>query len=241
VDEVLAVGDALFRLKCLERMRELVRGGTTLVFVTHDLDQMQAICRRAIVLDKGRVCFEGSARDAVGHYLRAMAETCAERPADVGCGPHARPIALRRLRWVDAYGAEVVALEGDGPLAAEITFETGEPTAELVVELNMRAASNDPLLSFNSARSGAKLQVDAGETRVVLSIPSLPVAAGQYFWNVRVWDAVRGEVILDTPFQHTLLVHRDRPATGMLCLDHSWRCDDSHAAVGEAALAESQA
>jgi len=83
VDEVLSVGDAVFRLRCLERMRRLVHGGTTLVFVTHDLDQMQSICGRAIVLEQGRVAHEGPARDAVGHYMTAMSRAFADRPADL--------------------------------------------------------------------------------------------------------------------------------------------------------------
>ena len=67
VDEVLSVGDAMFRIRCDDRMREMVAGGTTLVFVTHNMEQMQAICRRGVVLDNGSVSFDGDAGEAVRH------------------------------------------------------------------------------------------------------------------------------------------------------------------------------
>jgi homopolymeric O-antigen transport system ATP-binding protein len=76
VDEVLAVGDAEFQQKCLGKMREVTREGRTVVFVSHNLAAVRALCPRALVLEKGRLVFDGATEDAVHRYL-GHAETSA--------------------------------------------------------------------------------------------------------------------------------------------------------------------
>jgi len=59
IDEVLAVGDEGFQRKCLARIREQLAGGATLVLVSHDAGTIEAVCKRVLVLDHGRVAFDG--------------------------------------------------------------------------------------------------------------------------------------------------------------------------------------
>ena len=70
VDEALAVGDARFQVRCLDRMAELVRRGTTLVYVSHDLASVQTACTRAELLVDGRIAHLGGATETVDAYLR---------------------------------------------------------------------------------------------------------------------------------------------------------------------------
>ncbi len=73
IDEVLAVGDEAFQAKCLERIRELMAGGMTLVLVSHDAGAIESVCERVVVLDEGRVAFDGPTADALAHYRRLLA------------------------------------------------------------------------------------------------------------------------------------------------------------------------
>lgn len=70
IDEILSVGDEPFRKKCLDRIRELKENGHTLVIVTHDLDMVQTVVERGIVLRKGKIIFDGPIDQAV-EELRA--------------------------------------------------------------------------------------------------------------------------------------------------------------------------
>ena len=63
VDEVLAVGDMAFQRKCMGRMREVGRGGTTVLFVSHNMPAVESLCTRALLLDGGRVARDGDVRD----------------------------------------------------------------------------------------------------------------------------------------------------------------------------------
>jgi lipopolysaccharide transport system ATP-binding protein len=69
VDEVLAVGDAAFQRKCLGKMSEAAQGGRTVVYVSHGLDSVKKLCRRALWLDRGLVKEEGSAASVIDNYL----------------------------------------------------------------------------------------------------------------------------------------------------------------------------
>lgn len=73
VDEVLAVGDATFQRKCLRSIHEFRNNGGTLVLVTHDLETVRTICNRALWIEEGNICLEGSPSDVVMAYTRSVA------------------------------------------------------------------------------------------------------------------------------------------------------------------------
>ena len=69
VDEILAVGDFLFRKKCMERMNRMLEGGTTLLFVSHNIEDVKRLCDHALWLDHGRVRMSGEAQEVCGAYM----------------------------------------------------------------------------------------------------------------------------------------------------------------------------
>ena len=70
MDEVLAVGDMAFQRKCLDRMRDAAKKeGRTVLYVSHNMNTIRQLCDRCIVLDKGRVIFEGDVESAIGKYM----------------------------------------------------------------------------------------------------------------------------------------------------------------------------
>src|SRR5579884_3845041 len=79
VDEILAVGDAVFQERCLGLMKDVLAQGTTLVYVSHDLSTVEAMCRRAIWLDQGRVREDGP----VAHVLHAYRDAAATRLSEL--------------------------------------------------------------------------------------------------------------------------------------------------------------
>lgn len=220
VDEVLSVGDAVFRLRCLERMRSLVREGTTLVFVTHDLEQMQSICPRAIVLDRGRLVHDGSSREAVTRYLESLCHTRADRSADLPSD--SRIARCEHLSFHGSTGAEIVCAACGEAIRVRARIHADAPVRRAVVELNARAASGIHLLSFNSARADREISLRCGDNEIELSMNALPLSEGQYFWNLRAWNADSGVSLIDTPFRFPLPLRGGSTATGLLALPHTW-------------------
>ncbi|MCO6437533.1 MAG: ABC transporter ATP-binding protein [Phycisphaerae bacterium] len=226
VDEVLSVGDAVFRLRCMERIRELIERGVSVIFVTHNLDQMQAVCCRAIVLESGRAVFEGPARDAVGAYLDAMSRSLADRPTDV-CGDgaeadHKPDVEVIGFRLLNELDEEVAWTRADEPTRIEMTLRLRRAIPRMVVEVNLRAGVGDQVLSVNSGRSRTAIPGTKGEQHIELRLAPLRLQGGQYAWNIRVWDAERGTTEVDTPFRYPLLIDDSGKATGRVCVDHEW-------------------
>ena len=75
VDEVLAVGDAVFQKKCLGKMEDVTKEGRTVLFVSHNMTTIQSLCNRALWLDAGKLIDEGPTQTVVQHYLQSAAST----------------------------------------------------------------------------------------------------------------------------------------------------------------------
>jgi lipopolysaccharide transport system ATP-binding protein len=99
LDEVLAVGDAAFQAKCMQRIKELEAGGTTIVFISHDLTAVERLCQRVILMRHGQIALEGKTRDVIKEYHQATT-------AGAGANAHTGPIKV----WdePDAPGNEVL-------------------------------------------------------------------------------------------------------------------------------------
>ena len=84
IDEVLAVGDLAFQLKCLDRMRALQGTGTTILLVSHSVSAIRMLCPRAIVLRHGQLDFDGDAGDAVTHHYEVLSRETEQRAGEDG-------------------------------------------------------------------------------------------------------------------------------------------------------------
>ena len=96
VDEVLAVGDAEFQKKCLGKMHEVSRGGRTVLFVSHNMAAINALTQRTLVLNAGRIVFDGPTPDAIRHYSQLVAPPRCRRGHRARCSHRD---CQRRCHW----------------------------------------------------------------------------------------------------------------------------------------------
>ncbi len=124
VDEVLAVGDANFQKKCLNKMQDVGQGGRTVLFVSHSMPAITRLCSRAIMLSEGSVIGDGPTHEVIGVYLSGGLGTTAERRWD---GPAKAPgnqtARLRAARMVDARGEVAETFDARQPVGIEIEFD----------------------------------------------------------------------------------------------------------------------
>jgi homopolymeric O-antigen transport system ATP-binding protein len=123
VDEVLAVGDTEFQRKCLNKMEDVGQHGRTVLFVSHNLSAVTRLCRRAVLLDAGRVIRDGPAHEVTRFYLHSDLGTTAVRewrdPSTAPGNSIVRLIAVRVLQ--DGIVAEATDIRR--PVAIEMEFE----------------------------------------------------------------------------------------------------------------------
>jgi lipopolysaccharide transport system ATP-binding protein len=115
VDEVLAVGDLAFQQKCLGKMSEVSQEGRTILFVSHNMAVVEKLCQRAIVLQNGRIDFQGDTEDAIHHYMNKMVEAnkAEGHTFDLSGATDRRSHVGRLLKRLDLYGTDdVPVIEG---------------------------------------------------------------------------------------------------------------------------------
>ena len=155
VDEALAVGDAVFQHRCLRRIKDLQETGTTVLFVSHDLAAVRALCSRAILLNAGKVVADGRPVDVLNHYQKIIMERERAFEADSAPGPGEATIgdeeSLPPLSYTYRHGdgsAEILAADlADATQLRVETVETGEPlTLRVLVRVNHDL--DDPIVGF---------------------------------------------------------------------------------------------
>jgi lipopolysaccharide transport system ATP-binding protein len=133
MDEVLAVGDAAFQQKCLDKMGEIRRRGHTIFFVSHNLPAVTRLCKRAVLLEQGRVVADGPAQEVVNRYLNSSWKAGAEREwTDAAGAPGDSVVRLRRVRVCDERGETVAAADIRRPVLIEVTYDVLEAGHTLV-------------------------------------------------------------------------------------------------------------
>ena len=115
VDEVLAVGDAQFQKKCLGKIRSVAQGGRTVLFVSHNLAALKAICSRAILLNDGRVQLDASSQDTVSRYLNEHVSSRYLAPKSKHGSPH-----VTRLWFSDPAGLPKDSFHEGDPIAVNV-------------------------------------------------------------------------------------------------------------------------
>ncbi|MDQ6782825.1 MAG: polysaccharide ABC transporter ATP-binding protein [Actinomycetota bacterium] len=181
VDEVLAVGDAGFQLRCLNRLRELAQEGTTIVFVSHSMHAVQLLCSRSIVLDHGRVHFDGATERAVARYHQLTSTAAAERGGSVDFG-------ARRL--LTEHGAEPEVVVQGQSLIYQTVVRFGQPVDGPGIRFRLLAADGSLAYSMQSPIGDRWRHYDAGEESAV----RIPFAArlgggGTFHINLDVLNA----------------------------------------------------
>jgi lipopolysaccharide transport system ATP-binding protein len=181
VDEVLAVGDLSFQKKCLGKMGDVARCGRTVVFVSHQMNQIRRLCHRALWIDAGQVRQDGLPQEVLAAYESVMLG--GERTEGFQRGSR----LAQFLQWQI----------GDPPSDQDHVLSTlGPTTINFVVELSkpIRHGEHGVAL-FNAQRqlmwacAARNLVLEPGVHVFSHSFPSIPLRPGAYQWQVSLWEA----------------------------------------------------
>ena len=132
MDEVLAVGDMAFQQKCLDKMNDIRQQGRTIFFVSHNLPAITRLCKRAVLLESGRLVAEGQPQEVVNRYLSASWNAGAERAWGGDDAPGGGVARLRRVRVADERGETAAAVDVRRPARIEVSYDVLEEGHALV-------------------------------------------------------------------------------------------------------------
>ncbi len=217
VDEVLAVGDAAFQKRCLGRMGEVAGAGRTVLFVSHNMALVQALCTRGIVLDHGTVQFDGAINDAVAYYLRDLEEAMAIDLSDRTDRRGRQEIKVTRVEIAAGPDGGGVPATG-APLT--FAFELSSCPLSTICRFKIHDEFGNAVAEFRSSVDSPDDRRATGESnRFVCTIDELPLVSGRYRMDVEVLSGNR----LQDSIEGAARFEVEEGMYGRRPIDRSWR------------------
>lgn len=226
IDEALSVGDGSFARKSFERIMEMKERGVTILFCSHALFQVEALCPRAIWLHEGGVRFDGPSAQAVVEYQSWLdGQETADQPPGAGGRFDTPQAALLGVAFGDGTThAHFRSLEDDLVVRVRLRSDPQLPAPTLGIVLH--GADGRALASAGSWMDGAPLRRDSrGESAAVLRFPKLPLLKGRY--TVSAYVLCDRALNVLSAAEHVLQfeVEQDHLERGMVTLPREWHME----------------
>jgi lipopolysaccharide transport system ATP-binding protein len=199
VDEVLAVGDVKFQKKCLGKMREVGRSGRTVLFVSHNIPALEALCTRCILLARGRVKDQGETRSILAQYYEDGEDRTSgsrDLTEHTGRTKDSRPI-MSRVALSDGNRAPISLIRMGSALSIHVDFNAKGSLIQPVLGIVIKTDLGNPVLGVNNLFiPGFEFNVTSEPGTITCQLEGLPLMPGTY--------------LVDLYFSSTDLGHQNR-------------------------------
>ncbi len=206
VDEVLSVGDLEFQKKCLGKMGKVAEGGRTILFVSHQMNQIRRLCGRAIWIDASQIREQGPPAEIIANYETASSGGVLSK--DRADAPN---VKARFLSWeiLEPREERPHVLASFGSVVLRFTVLVKQPLRNIQHGIHLYSADRQML--WGTAATGFHLSV--GTHHFHYTLPTLPLRPGTYRWRVSLrdvhgivddWEGVPEFVVATQPVTHFL-------------------------------------
>ncbi len=223
MDEILAVGDVQFQKKCLDKMREAAtKEGRTVLYVSHNMNTIRRLCDRCVVLDQGKIIFDGDVEKAIDIYSGTGGSLTREAVFDqVRTAPRLDgDLVFTRGEFLDK---DLPVYKTDEPIRLSLTFTAKKELPEAAIRLIVQTESGTPVALCTTERG---IPVKAGENTVTLTVRHDTLAPGTYSTKLLaqsidelgrgpIHDFVDGAMLLR-------IVQKDGENNGLSWYPHIW-------------------
>ena len=190
VDEVLAVGDAAFRQKCMDRIRDMLAQGTSIIFVSHNLWLVQAVCEKALYVNKGQIQYAGPTAEAIELYDRALNEQRATKLQGV------RERSTQRSEEIEITAIEISAPtnhENEIPNNAKVEIFVNYNAYKKLEKANLvvRILRSDGLTccALRSSLDDFAISLEPGKGAITVTLDPIQLYGGSYYVQAIFRDA----------------------------------------------------
>jgi len=228
VDEVLAVGDASFQAKCLNKLAELKERRKTVILVSHAMSNILQHATRVLWIDHGRVQAWGEPEPIVEAYLQSV-QTQARAGTPTLAADQASPILIREVTVRDAHGRVGAALAHGQPATIDVAYEVAGPVTDPVLGITFQDARGASLGGLTSRLDGVTLDTPGGRGALRLVLSPVLFTRGVYTVTVALLDARLQRYLDLRPGAATFTVDGPSVATrevsGHVVYPHRWEGD----------------
>lgn len=191
VDEVLAVGDTEFQKKCLGKMGDVAHEGRTVLFVSHNMNAVQRLCERCVVMNQGLIVFDGEVSSAIGFYLKNKNANCQISWPEMRHAPGNDVVRLRAVRIVGQDRRARSQFDVRDPIVLEIEFQVIKK-AQLAISVQFIGALGTYIMAsmdnYVKGPWGEQPPYSAGVYRSSCHIPGDFLNEGQLSLNLWIYS-----------------------------------------------------
>jgi ABC-type polysaccharide/polyol phosphate transport system ATPase subunit len=218
VDEVLAVGDIAFQAKCLQRIQELKKAGTTIIFVSHDLLTVERMCDRALLMQSGQITADGIPTEVISQYQRLA---CDLEPNGQKQEHLSRNVECISVSFHDSEGRPSSEFRTGDFVSARLGYFAHERLADLMFSICVYWPSGWVACQFTTALDSRRTEVEAGPGVIEFSCSEIGLQPGLYRVDVGV---ERGREVIDWKYNCCAVrIHPGRLALGDFYMPQEWR------------------
>ena len=233
IDEVLAVGDASFVPKCLDKINEFKRKGKTIIFVSHDLSTVDRISDEVIWLKDGEIQMQGYPKRVIDTYLEYIGKRDEikaevkheEEKQDAEDNREKRwgskEIEILNVKMIDKKGKEKYIYEADESFTIEFDVKAEKPEEDFVFGIGIFNSEGISCYGTNTFIEEFRSQNISGSGRVKIHVPALNLINGTYYLDVAVHKR-DGYPFDYHHFQYTFRVTSTHKDVGIIRVPHTW-------------------
>jgi lipopolysaccharide transport system ATP-binding protein len=231
VDEVLAVGDAAFQRKSLGKMGEVAQEGRTVLFVSHNLGLIQALCRRGILLDQGAVVADAPITETIDVYMQSLERAATTDLLERGDRDHRgwQQTFIRGVEVRDAVSGYTDLVVGGRPVHVTVLVTDVLPMMEC--RLTIVNSHGHPVATLDSqVAAPVDVRTPSQDPRIDCDIADLPLSPGRYRIDVvvmarrQIQDGLQAAAFFEV--EPGVVGGRPMPSSvtdGDVVLQHTWR------------------
>jgi lipopolysaccharide transport system ATP-binding protein len=193
VDEVLSVGDRSFQVKCIERMKQICKSGTTIIFVSHNMRAIGGLCNKGLFLNKGQIQYLGPVRQALQEYQNFLFDEgnrswdSMNEPNSQKLASTSSPVAELSADLYNSNGELCRDFSVGEKLVAQIHYSTKSPIPRPLFSAEIVRADGVNCCT-NTSQGQYEPEYIEGSGMVELTVPDLNLLPGTYTLGGLIWD-----------------------------------------------------
>lgn len=187
MDEVLAVGDMKFQEKCLGKMGDVAdKEGRTVLYVSHNMNTIQQLCNRCVVLDKGRVIYDGNVEEAIRIYMGTVKESPVEVDLTTFKRAEEHSAGLVAMKKLETIGRDSSIFMMNDVIHFRLTYETSYEDLKLYIRITIRYADGSPVTMLTTkvpfkGKTG-------GDQQITFNMDTAHIVPGKYTMSIILYE-----------------------------------------------------
>ena len=225
IDEVLAVGDVAFQLKCMDRIRDFQRRGKTIMFVSHALQTVEEFCDEAFLIHHGNLVERGEPADVILKYIKSyMGEGGGLYTQEFGT----REVEFTDVRLMNGQGEETGTLTAGQPMTVEIGYKAHKQIARPVFGFSIKTGNGFYVYGSNTQIEKRDIPSIEGEGTIRLTINPLSLLHGNFFLSLSIHSWDHAEQYHRREDWYPFAVKNPTEALGVFSIGHEWEAGEKH-------------